>query len=58
MKCPFCVQPDGRAYKTKVIETRNYWEPNEKVFYVERRRECVHCEERFTTKEIAPKVKE
>ena len=34
MKCPFCVQPDGRAYKTKVIETRNYWEPNQKVFYV------------------------
>ena len=35
MKCPFCVQPDGRAYKTKVIETRNYWEPNQKVFYVD-----------------------
>lgn len=40
MYCPFCHHPD-----TKVIDSRLVGEGNQ----VRRRRECIVCEERFTT---------
>lgn len=42
MQCPFCQTND-----TKVIDSRLVGEGNE----IRRRRECIHCEERFTTYE-------
>lgn len=47
MHCPFCNTPD-----TKVIDSRLVSEGNQ----VRRRRECVVCNERFTTYEIAELV--
>ena len=57
MFCPFCTTGDGEGKKTKVLETRMFWDPNGNYFYIERRRECTHCEERFTTKERSPKAR-
>jgi len=57
MQCPYCRLPKGTSYKTKVLDTRSYWEPNERRYYIERRRECTNCKERFTTIENSPKVK-
>jgi transcriptional repressor NrdR len=42
MKCPFC----GNA-ETQVVETR----VAEDGLFIRRRRQCVHCEKRFTTYE-------
>ena len=51
MRCPFCSHDD-----TKVVDSRLVAEGNQ----VRRRRQCLHCEERFTTYEQAelllPKV--
>lgn len=47
MKCPFCNAPD-----TRVIDSRLAAEG----YQVRRRRECPHCEERFTTYEGAELV--
>lgn len=47
MHCPFCS-----AIDTKVIDSRLVSEGN----HVRRRRECVTCEERFTTYETAELV--
>ena len=47
MYCPFCGAVD-----TKVIDTRLVSEGN----HVRRRRECITCEERFTTYESAELV--
>jgi len=47
MHCPFCSATD-----TKVIDSRLVTEGN----HVRRRRECVTCEERFTTYESAELV--
>ena len=51
MYCPFCHRPD-----TKVIDSRLVGEGNQ----VRRRRECIVCEERFTTFEtpelILPRI--
>lgn len=47
MYCPFC-----NAIDTKVIDSRLVGEGSE----VRRRRECIQCEERFTTYEIAELV--
>jgi transcriptional repressor NrdR len=44
MHCPFCGGSD-----TKVIDSRFANEGDQ----IRRRRECLHCEERFTTYEIA-----
>lgn len=44
MQCPFCSAPD-----TKVIDSRLATEGSQ----VRRRRECLSCEERFTTYETA-----
>lgn len=44
MRCPFCFEQD-----TKVIDSRLGGEGEQ----VRRRRECVHCQERFTTYEAA-----
>lgn len=54
MQCPYCRTPDGDAYKTKVLETRHWWEPTRGYYYVERRRECTQCKTRFSTKERSP----
>lgn len=42
MKCPFCTTPD-----TKVVDSRM----NQLGDMIRRRRECLHCEGRFTTYE-------
>ncbi|NOZ53545.1 MAG: transcriptional regulator NrdR [Gammaproteobacteria bacterium] len=47
MHCPFC-----EAEETKVIDSRLA----EEGFVVRRRRECLHCSERFTTFETAELV--
>ncbi|MEX2470117.1 MAG: transcriptional regulator NrdR, partial [Pseudohongiellaceae bacterium] len=47
MHCPFCG-----AIDTKVIDSRLVSEGN----HVRRRRECITCEERFTTYETAELV--
>lgn len=47
MHCPFC-----RAVDTRVIDSRLVSEGN----HVRRRRECITCEERFTTYESAELV--
>ena len=44
MRCPFCGDPE-----TKVIDSRFANEGDQ----IRRRRECLECEERFTTYEIA-----
>jgi len=44
MHCPFCNAPD-----TKVVDSRLATEGSQ----VRRRRECLHCSERFTTYESA-----
>lgn len=44
MHCPFCHAED-----TKVVDSRL----NEDGAQVRRRRECLHCQERFTTYEMA-----
>ena len=47
MRCPFC-----EAEETKVIDSRLA----DEGFVVRRRRECLHCSERFTTFETAELV--
>ena len=47
MHCPFCEEKD-----TKVIDSRLVASGSQ----VRRRRECVHCSERFTTYELAELV--
>jgi transcriptional repressor NrdR len=47
MFCPFCSAED-----TKVIDSRLVGEGSQ----VRRRRECLHCQERFTTYEMAELV--
>ena len=47
MHCPFCGEAD-----TKVIDSRLVAEGDQ----VRRRRECLHCRERFTTYEVAELV--
>ncbi|MDI3534306.1 MAG: transcriptional repressor NrdR [Thermosediminibacterales bacterium] len=42
MKCPFCGFEE-----TKVVDTR----PTDEGFVIRRRRECNHCQKRFTTYE-------
>lgn len=44
LKCPYCNRPDSR---TKVIDTGH----DEMRGVIRRRRECTHCQERFTTYE-------
>ena len=43
MKCPFCFAPDS-----KVIDSR----PTEDGEKIRRRRECLKCNNRFTTYEV------
>jgi len=42
MKCPFCSHPDTQVVETRVAEDGGF---------VRRRRQCGHCEKRFTTYE-------
>ena len=54
MLCPFCVDKHLNTHNTKVLDSRSFWDPNRKRFYVERRRVCSHCEKRFSTTEYSP----
>ena len=47
MRCPFCAFPES-----KVIESR----AAEEGVSIRRRRECLHCQRRFTTYEVVEKV--
>lgn len=52
MICQFCVNEDNEfSAKTEVLETRQYLDPETDMYYVERRRQCLECETRFTTVE-------
>jgi transcriptional regulator NrdR family protein len=52
MICQFCVDDSGSNFsKTEVLETRMYWDPNDEIYYNERRRQCLACETRFATVE-------
>ena len=42
MKCPFCNHPDTQVVETRVAEDGSF---------IRRRRQCGHCEKRFTTYE-------
>ena len=42
MKCPFCSHPDTQVVETRVAEDGGF---------IRRRRQCGHCEKRFTTYE-------
>jgi transcriptional repressor NrdR len=42
MKCPFCGHVDTQVVETRVAEDGNF---------IRRRRQCAHCEKRFTTYE-------
>ena len=42
MKCPFCGNVDTQVVETRVSEDGNF---------IRRRRQCSHCEKRFTTYE-------
>lgn len=44
MRCPFCNTPDTRVIDSRFVEENNQ---------VRRRRECVSCNERYTTYEYA-----
>jgi transcriptional repressor NrdR len=46
MNCPQCQN------KAKCLDTRTYQDPNDDFEYVQRRRECLECGERFTTVEV------
>ena len=46
MNCPQCQN------KSKCLDTRTYQDPNGDFEYVERRRACLECEERFMTVEV------
>jgi transcriptional regulator NrdR family protein len=56
MKCPYCADKDFNSSKTKVIDSRNYFEPTKKRFFTERIRKCDSCEKTFKTVEYSPKV--
>ena len=56
MKCPYCIDKTMNSYPTKVIDSRSWFDEVRRRYYVERRRECLHCKQRFTTKEFSPKV--
>lgn len=43
MRCPFCGDPES-----KVVDSR----PSEENQSIRRRRECLHCQRRFTTYEM------
>jgi len=42
MKCPFCGHVDTQVVETRVAEDGNF---------IRRRRQCAHCDKRFTTYE-------
>lgn len=46
MLCPSCEE------KTKVLETRQFYDKDGKFYYLDRRRECLSCGERFFSLEI------
>lgn len=54
MMCPYCLDEKGNGYATRVLDTRSFWEPTGRYFYIERRRQCKHCHQRFTTTERSP----
>jgi transcriptional regulator NrdR family protein len=58
MLCPYCRTPEGNSYKTKILETRTFWNPERSHYFVERRHKCKGCEEEFWTVEKSPTVKE
>ena len=56
MKCPYCTDKTMNSYPTKVIDSRSWFDEARQRYYVERRRKCLHCEQRFTTKEFSPRI--
>ena len=46
MLCPSCDE------RTKVLETRQFYDKDGGFYYLDRRRECLSCGERFFSLEI------
>lgn len=46
MLCPSCEE------RTKVLETRQFYDKDGEFYYLDRRRECLSCGERFFSLEI------
>jgi transcriptional regulator NrdR family protein len=46
MLCPSCEE------RTKVLETRQFYDKDGGFYYLDRRRECLSCGERFFSLEI------
>jgi len=40
-----------------VTDTRRYFDDVRRRFYMERKRVCTHCDQRFTTREFSPIIK-
>lgn len=46
MLCPSCEE------RTKVLETRQFYDKDVGFYYLDRKRECLSCNERFASLEI------
>jgi transcriptional regulator NrdR family protein len=46
VKCPTCQD------KTRTVDTRNFYDPNEDFDYVERRHMCENCGHKFQSIEV------
>jgi transcriptional regulator NrdR family protein len=55
MMCPYCRTEKDPDSKTKVHETRTFWD-RRGFFHVRRRHECLRCAETFWTVERSPIV--
>lgn len=58
MICPHCRTTDGNGYKTKILETRTFWNPEKHFYFVERRHRCNNCTKEFWTVEKSPARKQ
>lgn len=49
--CPTCLHNE-ESVKMNTLDTRNFFDPNRNSPYVQRRKCCPNCGERFTTIEL------
>jgi transcriptional regulator NrdR family protein len=49
MICWRCVEDESMQYKTQVLETREYTDPEINENYIYRRRRCLNCGREFRT---------
>lgn len=51
MLCPRCLHNEEQV-KMATLETRTFFDPNKNSPYIQRRKSCPNCGERFTTIEL------